>query len=86
MRKIIGIWKNDHGCGTTRDYAVKSGIIKLAGNKKSAAHPIEMGHEIAQGRDKSVRVHDFHGVGAAGVTIDELISREGQLPKPRLPT
>ena len=44
-----------------------------------------MGHEFAEGRDEGVRVHDFHGVSAAYVPIDELISRKGQLPKTRLP-
>ena len=85
MREVIRVGKGDLGRGSSRDYAVKRGIIKLTGNEKGAPHLIEMGHEVAYGRDKGVGIVDFHGIDAAGVAIDEVGSRERQLAINGLP-
>jgi hypothetical protein len=44
-----------------------------------------MGHHVAYRRDKGIGIHDFHGINTAGVPIDEIVPRDRQLPKARLP-
>jgi len=85
MLKAVRVGYGDLRGGCARDYAIKRGIIKLRGNEEGSAHLIEMGHEIADGRDKGVGIHHFHGINAAGVPIDEIVSGERQLPVARLP-
>jgi hypothetical protein len=78
MRKVIRVGKSDLGRGRARDYTVKCGIIKLTGYEKGATHLIEMGHEVADGRDEGIGIVDFHGINTAGVPVDEVRPRERQ--------
>jgi len=44
-----------------------------------------MGDEVADGRDKDIGIHDFHGINTAGVRIDEIVAGKRQQPIARLP-
>ena len=85
MRKVIGVGQRDTRGRRTRDYTVKSGIIELARDEKSAPHLVEAGHERPERRDKGVGIIDLHGVNAAGITVDEIVSRKRELPEARFP-
>jgi hypothetical protein len=85
MRKIIRIGKSNFARGRARDDAVKGGIIKLTGNQEGATHLVEMGHEVADGRDKGIGIHDLHGINTADISIHEVSPRERELSKARLP-
>jgi len=45
-----------------------------------------MGHEIADGRNKNIRVHDLHGIDTARVTFRQIRARERKPTEGRLPT
>lgn len=85
MRKIIRIGKSNFTRRCARNDAVKGGIIKLTGNQEGASHLVEMSHEVADGRNKGIGIHDLHGINTPDISIDEVCPRERELPKARLP-
>ncbi len=85
MREILRVGESDRGCRRTGDYAIKRGIIKLLRNEESAAHLIEMGHHVANGREKNIRIHDFHGINTTGVIINQGRTGKRQFAVARLP-